>query len=399
MNTASSSTPRFAAVLSREAHARAAAADVSTRALATLGGAPDLAVVFVSHHHGPDFAEVAADIRRQTGTRVLVGCTGESIVGEDREVEGAPALSLWLASLPGVRLVPMRLEFAATPEGGTIVGWSDELPQAWPPEAALIVLAEPFSFPADRLLERLNEDRPSARVVGGMASGAHQPGGNRILWGDREFDNGAVAVWIDGAVSLRSIVSQGCRPIGRHFVVTKVDRNVIYELSGRPALAQLQEVFQTLTPEEQQLAQQGLHVGSVTNEYRDSFGRGDFLVRNVIGADASSGAIAVGDFVRLGQTVQFQVRDADTADEDLRVLLAAVPEKPVEPNSRGALLFSCNGRGTRLFDVPHHDAGAIRARWSDIPLAGFFAQGEIGPVGGKNHVHGYTASIALFEPR
>src|SRR5579871_2435849 len=145
MNAASSSTPRFAAALSREAQARAAVADVSTRALATLGGAPDLAVVFVSHHHGPDFAEVAADIRQQTGARVLVGCTGESIVGEDREVEGAPALSLWLASLPGVRLVPMRLEFAATPEGGTIVGWSDELPQAWPTEAALIVLAEPFS--------------------------------------------------------------------------------------------------------------------------------------------------------------------------------------------------------------------------------------------------------------
>jgi small ligand-binding sensory domain FIST len=259
------------------------------------------------------------------------------------------------------------------------------------------MLAEPFSFPADQLLGRLNEDRPGVTILGGMASGGGRPGQNRLLLGPNQIDSGAVAALISGPVSVRSVVSQGCRPIGRHLLVTKADQNVILELSGKPALAQLREMFQELPQRDQALIQKGLHVGRVINEMQGEFGRGDFLVRNVIGADPQSGAIAIGDYVRRGQTVQFHVRDHQTADEDLRELLTAAAGG-ANSSPAGALLFTCNGRGTRMFESPDHDAGVLQETWPDLPVAGFFAQGEIGPVGGRNFLHGFTASMALFGP-
>ncbi len=401
----STSTPKFASALSTRPELSTATAEACRIALEGLAadGPADLAICFVSPQYGDALAGLGADIKRRTGAALVAGCTGESIVGGAREVEGEPALALWLARLPGVDIVPMHLELAQTPEGGTIVGWSDRLPARWPAESGMLLLGEPFSFPADLLLERLNEDQPGVPVMGGMASGGWTAGQNRLFLNDEVhdnlFDSGAVAIWLHGAIRLRSVVSQGCRPIGRHFVVTKAERNVIFELSGQPALKQLSEIFQTLSPAEQQLARSGLHVGRVINEYQDEFRRGDFLVRNVLGVDSSTGAIAIGDFVRAGQTVQFHLRDAASADEDLRELLSeAAPDADTSAGSRGALLFTCNGRGTRLFDAPHHDAGALQSALGDVPVAGFFAQGEAGPIGGKNFLHGFTASVALFEP-
>jgi small ligand-binding sensory domain FIST len=259
-----------------------------------------------------------------------------------------------------------------------------------------LVLGEPFTFPADLLLEQMNDRHPGVPVIGGMASGGAMPGEHRLLFGPEALVDGAVAVLLDGPIRVRPLVSQGCRPIGKHFVITKAERNVIHELGGKPALVQLQAVFAELPTREQELVNQGLHVGRVVSEYQDRFEQGDFLVRNVIGADPESGAVAIGDYVRVGQTVQFHIRDWQTADADLRQLLAASQKRSTSPPD-GALLFTCNGRGTRLFPEPHHDALTIRSALGDIALAGFFAQGELGPVGGKNFVHGFTASMALFE--
>ena len=392
---------RCAAALSIAADTASAVREVCERALAALGGPADLAVAFASPHHEEGVAALLCDA---LGTENLIGCTGESIVGPGQEIESQPALSLWLARLPGVSVEPMHLDFERTPEGGTFVGWPDAVQDAWPAGSNLLLLGEPFSFPADFLLERMNEDRPGVQVVGGMASGAAEPGQNRVWRGRQEWNHGAVAALVHGQVRLRSVVSQGCRPIGRPLVITKAQRNMLQELSGKPALAQFSELFPTLSPQEQELVRGGLHVGRVVNEYQEHFGRGDFLVRNVVGADRASGALVLGDFVRVGQTVQFHVRDAASADEDLRELLSAArqsetsgsPAKTVQP--AGALLFTCNGRGTRLFDAPHHDAAGIAEIWPDLPVAGFFAQGEIGPVGGRNFLHGFTASVLLVEP-
>jgi small ligand-binding sensory domain FIST len=386
---------RFAAALSTQADTARAVEELCRDALAQLDGPADLAALFVSHQHGPEFDSLVGDIYQRIQPRALIGCTGESIVGVGREIEGAPAMALWLARLPNVRIVPFQLRFARTAEGGTFLGWPDELAAPWPAGAALLLLGEPFTFPADVLLERLNEDQPGVKVLGGMASGGWNPGQNRLFLNGLALEEGAVGAWLCGAVRVGSIVSQGCRPVGRPFVITKAERNVILELAGRPAMERLQEVFNDLSAEDQQRLRQGLHVGRVINEYQDRFGRGDFLIRNVIGADPNSGAIAVGDYVRAGQTVQFHLRDARTADEDLRELTGAL-KTDVGGQKVGALLFTCNGRGTRLFPEPHHDAAVLEEAFGSLPCAGLFAQGEIGPVGDKNFLHGFTASVALF---
>ncbi len=389
--------PRFAAALSTLADTRTAAVEACELAKRALGDDVNLAIIFASFGHQAEFDALAEIADVELAADCLIGCAGESIVCNGREIEQAPALAVWLANLPGVALLPMHLEFQRTPDGGSFSGWPAALEADWPAGASMIVLGEPYSFPADVLLARLDQDHPGVPLSGGMASGGWGVGQNRLLLGSRALDSGAVAVLMHGPLSLANVVSQGCRPIGHTLVVTKAEQNVIFELGGKPALVQLQELFDGLTADEQQLARRGLHVGQVVDEYRGAFGRGDFLVRNVQGVDPNTGAIAIGDYVRVGQTVQFHVRDAQTADEDLNALVAGV-KTDVAADSAGALLFTCNGRGTRLFDQPHHDAATLARHWPGVPVAGFFAQGEIGPIGRKNFLHGFTASIALFGP-
>ena len=387
---------RCASALSTAGRVAQAVTEVCDQALAALGGTPDLAVLFVSADRAQACGAIAGQVCDRLGTERLIGCTAESVLGTGREIEGDTALSLWLARLPGSHVLPMQLNFERTPEGGAILGWPDELLNDWPAESTMLLLGEPFTFPADVLLERMNEDRPGVPIIGGMASGASQPGESRLILGRQGLSSGAVAVLLSGAVRVRTVVSQGCRPIGQHFVITRAEQNVIYELGGKSALIQLHDLLVTLPNREQDMVRRGLHLGRAVSEYRERFEHGDFLVRNVLGIDPESGAVVIGDYVRVGQTVKFQIRDWQTADADLRQLLAAA-RKQAEGPVRGALLFTCNGRGTRMFPEPHHDALAIGKSLGDIPLGGFFAAGELGPVAGQNFVHGFTASIALFE--
>lgn len=387
---------RFAAALSTAADAAAAIAECGDRLAEQLGGSPDLVVAFYKHDYGDAVDLIPARLCERFTPQALLGCTGESIVGNGREVEEGPAIAVWGARLPGVSITPLRLEFARTPDGPAITGWPESLGGVWPEGAALLALAEPFTFPADWFLERSNDEHPGVPVLGGMASGGRGPGRNRVAVGSMSYDSGLVGVLLSGPIEVRSVVSQGCRPIGRSFVITKAEQQLIQELGGRPPVEYLQELFSQLSERDRQLVNNGLHVGCVINEYKESFGRGDFLIRNCLGADQKSGAIAAADYFRRGQTVQFHVRDAETADEDLRELLTRTA---AEFRPEGGLLFTCNGRGSRMFDVADHDAAAIRTAWPELPLAGFFAQGELGPIGGKNFIHGFTASAALFGRR
>jgi small ligand-binding sensory domain FIST len=387
----------FAAALSTAEPTLQAIEEVCARTRARLDGDADLAVLFFSTHHMRSADVLARALQERLSPRCLLGCVAESVIGGGQEIENSPAVSLWVSrwSRP-VTMTPFHLVLERTADGPSLFGWPDELTGADSQQTAVLMLGDPFTFPIDLFLRRVNEDAPGVRVLGGMASGIRAPGQCRLLFQEAVKDQGAAGVLLQGALGLRSIVSQGCRPIGHPLVITRAQDNLILELGGKTPLAQLQELWPTLTAEEQRLFQQGLHIGRVLNEYQSDFQRGDFLVRNVLALERETGALAITDRVRVGQTVQFHVRDAATADEDLHALLrldlSAHERKP-----GAALLFSCNGRGTRLFDVPHHDAGVLRAEAGDLPLAGFFAQGEFGPVGGLNFIHGFTASIALFE--
>jgi len=343
--------------------------------------------------------DLIEDIHLRLGARQIVGCTGGGIIGADREVEEGAAVALWAASMPGVTVQPFRITQQQVEESNGPAFWHSELGVGPEDEPSLVLLPDPFSIDATRIVEELGAAYPGRPLVGGLASGARQPGGNRVWIGEQVFDDGAVGVALCGAVRLRAIVSQGCRPIGEPLIVTKAQRNVIVELASQPPVVALQEMLKALSEQDRQLAQQALFVGRVINEYQAEFHRGDFLIRNIVGLDPNNGAIAIGDReIRPGQTIQFQLRDGAAADEDLCELIGKQGALLAKHPPEGALLFSCLGRGEGLFGKPNHDVGMIREKIGPLPLAGFFCNGEIGPVGGKAFVHGFTSVLALFEP-
>jgi small ligand-binding sensory domain FIST len=385
---------RFASALSMHPQLTHAIDEVVDRVKRDLGGSANAAVVFASSDYAESWDSLPVQLAKRLRTERILGCSAVGVIGTGREVESGPALSLWVARLPHVDITPIALSFQRTGEGGAIVGWPDALVSAWPAGATLLLLAEPFSFPADYLLQQIHEEHPQTPVIGGMASGASAPGENRLFLGTRTLRSGAVGWMVGGDLRVDSLVSQGCRPIGDKLVVTSAEGNLIYELGGKPALDQLRRIFNQLPTHEQELVRQGLHIGRVVSEYQDEFHMGDFLVRNVSGIDRETGVIAVGDFIRPGQTIQFHLREEKAATAELRQLLSQCPSNPPP---QAALLFTCNGRGTHLFSEPDHDATQVAQRLGNIPLAGFFAQGEFGPVGGVSFLHGFTASLALFR--
>ena len=379
------SSPRFAAALSEHPVAAHAVGEVAGEILDAFGGdAPDLLVCFASPHFVGTMDDLTFALANVLEPRVMLGASAVSIVGGAREVEDRPALSVFAASMPSARLTPVALGLEGTPDGATVTGWPDLDDEP----ATLVLVADPFSFPVDGFLARLNDDRPDLQVIGGAASAARGPGGNRLVLDATVTTSGAVGVFVAGH-EIRTVVSQGCRPVGQPFVVTKGQGNRIEELAGLPAIDRVQECAAAAGADDRELMRAGLHLGLVVDEHRVDFGRGDFLVRNVLGGDPDTGAIVVGDEISVGQTVQFHVRDAAAADDDLREMLAGEA-------AAGALLFTCNGRGQRLFGVPDHDAAVVDQLLGPLPVAGAFCAGEIGPVGGRNFLHGFTASIALF---
>ena len=363
------------------------------RVLGDLDGEPDVVILFASPHFQPEFQQIAATLQGRLRAQHVLGCIGDSIASDGQEIEGDPAIAVWAARLPKTTLESAHLTFERTADGGRIVGWPESWPSPLPADAVLLVLGEPFSFPTDLLLADLEDDHPAVPVIGGMASGFHEPEKNLVLLGDVAHVDGAVVLLIQGGVSLRTVVSQGCQPIGQRFVITRVEKNLILELGGKPAMDVLEVVYESLPTSEQEAMRQGFHLGRVASEYQDEYTMGDFVIRNVVGFDTDQKGIVVADYFNVGQTVQFHLRDEESADHELRQLL----KQPDTSTAQAGLLFTCNGRGTRMFAEPNHDTGVIKECMGEIPLGGFFAQGEIGPVGGKNFVHGFTASVLLFE--
>jgi small ligand-binding sensory domain FIST len=327
---------------------------------------------------------------------------GEGVIGGEREIEDDPGVTALAGRLPGVTLSPFHIAAGE---------WEEALDEAQEhrlrrrlgiPSSilddtrAFVVMGDPFTTPITEFMERLDSCAPGVPIVGGMASGGHRPGQNALLLQDEVWDEGLVGLRIAGPVRVVTVVSQGCRPVGETLLVTRAEGNRIETFGGRNALEASRAMLRTLSAEDQELIEHGLYLGIVINEYQSAFEQGDFLVRSVLGAEPDSGAVVVGDAVRAGQTVQFHVRDAQTADEDLRLLMARAAQEESAP--AGGFLFSCNGRGLRMFEMPNHDVRGVLEAVPETPLAGFFAQGELGPVGGKSFIHGHTASIALLHP-
>jgi len=383
---------RVGAGLSTRRSGLAAADAALGAALEPLAGAiPDLAFLFVAPQFEDELAAIVESVNASLGGGVLLGCVAGGVIGATREVEDAPAVAAWAATLPGVTVRPFLMTYSEEEEHAVFDGL-EEVPTT-APDSVLLMLADPFTFPAHLLLDHLNEHAPGLPIVGGMASGGLTAGRTRLILDDEIHTEGAVGAILEGAAGASAVVSQGCRPVGETFAITRAERNVVFELGGEPAVKRVEELYATATPRDQLLMRRGLHVGQAASELKAELGRGDFVIRNLVGVDRDAGSIAISDMAEIGQTIQFQVRDADSAREDLRQILEIERLSPVA----GALLFSCNGRGKGLFGEANHDVGALRNALGDIPVAGFFAAGELGPVSGRNFVHGFTASMLLFR--
>jgi small ligand-binding sensory domain FIST len=376
----------FAAALSEHPLTAYAAGEVCGEVLERIGSHPDLALVFVTLAHAGALEDVVATVEEVLHPSVLVGAAADSIVGTGREVEGGAGVSLWAGRWGPV--LPVRI--TAGPGGFEGIPG----PVAFSP-GALLLVGDPFSMPGEDLLAELAHAHPGLPVVGGMASGARGPGGSRLALDGRVHTDGAVGALLGPGADIAAVVSQGCRPIGRPYVVTDGGGNITRELAGRPALDRLDELAAALAPEEiQAINAGGLHLGRVVDERKAEFGPGDFLIRQVLGGDRQTGAIAVNDDLDVGTTVQFHVRDAAAAHDDLDGMLTR--EAPAaEPEA--AVLFTCNGRGRGLFEVPDHDADLLSQRIGRVPTAGLFAAGELGPIAGRNELHSFTASMLLIR--
>jgi small ligand-binding sensory domain FIST len=371
----------------------AAAREAADRARASLDGDCDLCLVFAAGGHLPSAAVMLAEIGERLEPASLIGCGAGGTLASGREVEAGPGLAVWAASLPGAEVTTLHV--AAEREGDEVVltGLTSELEGAPRPDEAVILLADPYSFPAELLLDELAELRPGTPVLGGLSSAAVD-GGSVLMRDGEVLTGGAVGALVSG-VEVLPCVSQGAAPVGPEMTITAAEGNIINELASRPAIERLGEVIAELPEREQALAANGVLLGIVIDENRPEHVRGDFLVRPIVGADRASGSVATGEAVRVGQTVRLHVRDAVSADEDLRSALRDQVEALGDAGAAGALLFTCNGRGSHMFDVPDHDAGTLQDALG-APAAGFFCAGEIGPVGGRNFLHGFTATIAVF---
>jgi small ligand-binding sensory domain FIST len=392
----------------------AAGAAAASEAAAGLDGAPaDLVVVFAAGAHLQAPEALLEGIHSTLAPRALIGCGAGGVLGDGRELESGTAVALWAGSFGPGAVHPFHaaasvvddaelgeLDAGGLPSGG--LGEADDagfsglagLPDSGRP-SGMIVLTDPYTFPTEPALAALDAASSATPLLGGVASARTPQGSAALFFGEQVCDGGAVGVSFQG-VEMIPCVSQGAAPLGRELTITAGEGNVITELAGRPALETIRSVIEELSPRESVLVAGGLLIGIVVDTGQPEYVHGDFLVRGVLGADHATGAVAVGATVHPGQIVRLHARDAQSAKDDLRHALALRAGALAGRTPAGALVFSCNGRGRQMFGPGDHDARAVRDALGGTPTAGFFAAGEIGPVGGRSFLHAFTATVAVF---
>ncbi len=360
-------------------------------------GTYNMGVLFIASIAKEHIQMIINNIRQRVDIRNFMACTCAGIIGSHMELEGEVGASLFLANMPKTEVSPFyisqdELEAMQTPQH-----FYEKLGVKPDQKPVFLVLPDPFQVDLNRFMDGMNTAYKSAPIVGGLASGSARAEGNTLYQNGNTYHQGIIGFTLTGDITVDTIVSQGCRPVGETYIVTRAQDNVIHEVAGKPVLEVIKSVFQGLPEHDRLMAQQALLIGVVMDEYKHPLKRGDFLIRSVIGIDQSAGSIVIGDSIRTGQTIQLHVRDAKAAEEDLNALLEIYKEENEGVSPQGAFVFSCNGRGTGLFQEPNHDIKIIQKHLGPIPAAGFFCSGEIGPIGGTNFIHGFTDSIVVFS--
>ena len=357
---------------------------------------PDLVTVFVSYHHSGLYDVIPSKIAERLNSKHIIGCSAGGVIGSGIEIENQPGISMTAGILPGVELQPFHILQEQMPD-------MDAGPEQWEslvkndshdnPE--FILLTDPFTIHSDELIRGLDYAFDRSTKIGGMASGGRAKGQNALFLDQAIFRDGAVGLGLKGDILINPVVAQGCRPVGKPLRVTKSFENIVFELDGYPTLDVLKGIYQALNERDQELVGQSLFLGILMDEFQDSPVMGDFLIRNIVGLEPKAGGLAVAEVMREGQIVQFHLRDAQTSSDDLSAMLSQFRNRS-ETQYKGALLFSCLGRGSYLYGKPNHDVEIFRQIVGEIPLGGFFCNGEIGPVAGTTYLHGYTSAFGIF---
>jgi len=355
-----------------------------------------LGLVFITPRFFPHAAAVLEILRLHARIPLLLGCSSGALIAGGSEIEENAGLVLALYALPGAKLDAFHFNQEQIERAEAEAGWPEQVGVKRERSNGWLVFADPFHIDAESWMRSWNEAYAPVPVLGGLASGNSKEQRTQVYLNGEVFEEGGVALSVGGDVKLLGVISQGCTPIGDTWTLTKVEQNLIHEIGNRNAYEVLVETVNGLSPDEQKKARGNLFIGLVVNEYAEEFHRGDFLVRNLLGGDPNSGVLAVGALPRPGQTMQFQRRDASAANEDMNELLARTKTQLADAPIYGGCLCSCNGRGSHLFGKPDHDAATVQRELGPLGLAGFFCNGEIGPVGQKSFLHGFTASLALF---
>ncbi len=391
---------KWSSSISTETTINKAVAEATDAIRGQMGDLPiHLTVVFVSPHFKAQYDIIPNLIRERLSPGILLGCSGGGIIGGGREVEQKPAFSLTCAHLPDVEILKIQTDTLTLPEDDTSPNvWREWIGVPVEKNPQFIFLADPFSFRGEEFLAGIDFAYPNSAKVGGLASGAQFQGGNALYLDDKIYDAGLVGVALSGNIELDTIVAQGCRPIGEPHNITKCDQNLLLEIGGKTPLAVLEEMVETMSEYDRKLMQTSLFLGIEMSPFNDDPGQGDFLIRNLMGVDRNTGALSIGALLREGQRVQFHLRDKVMSAEDLSLLLSRYSEKPKDTQAEGALLFSCLGRGEYLYGKPNHDSNVFKEKLGQVPLGGFFCNGEIGPVGDTTFLHGYTSSFGIFRP-
>ncbi len=366
----------------------------------------DLGLLFISSAYRAEAVDLWPLLKEELQIKHLLGCTGGGIIGNGKEVEDRPAVSLTAAVLPDVEIVPFHVTQEQLPD-------ADAGPKTWrelvhvnpEKQPSFLILSDPFSIDSDALVAGLDFAFPQAVKVGGLISGGTNPNEHLLLLDQKILSKGAVGVALSGDIFVEAVVAQGCRPVGKPLTITESDENILMGVDGKAPLAYVQEMYEKANLRDKELMQSSLFLGLLMDPFKSNPKQGDFLVRNIIGLDQNRGIMAIGAQLRAGQTVQFHLRDATTSHDDLQLMLSNSQSAKLKtmaagnPAAAGAMLFSCLGRGKRLYGESDHDSSLFKSVVGDIPVGGFFCNGEIGPVGGKTYLHGYTSSIAVFSPR
>jgi len=390
---------KWVSAITEARSAQDAVDEISRRVLGVLQDRIDLAFLFVSPYFQNDYDQLSGRIVDRLGCRTLVGCSAGGVIGGEREVERRPAISLLAASLPDVIVNPFHLDQTDLPDlDASPIKWEGCFGMKTSGRSHFILLADPFTMDVEKAIQGLDYAYPDSVKIGGLSSGGEGAGQGGLFLNRERFRSGMVGVGLTGEIAMDTIVAQGCKPIGEPFSITRCDRNLLIEIDHKKPIDVLQDLFQELSDADQRRIQHSLFIGLAITPFKENLSMGDFLIRNLMGLDPRTGALALSAIPHEGQTGQFHLRDQETSAEEMKWLLTEYQLAKADKPATGALLFSCMGRGAHLYGEPDFETRLFHSQMGLAPLGGFFCNGEIGRVEQTTFLHGYTSCLGLFRP-